>query len=338
MSSKIPNGKSPTLQDIAAASGVSPSTVSRVLNNSENVRPGIQNKVIQAASELGYQKIQKQNTDPAGKNVIGLIIPDIMNPFFPALIKGIQNTSHFQDYNIILCDSENDNSVAEAQLRQLMMSHIRGLIYIPSPEDSGISDKLLKLPVPVVFLDRRINSEKINFVGSENTEGAYNATRYLLSLGHREILYLAGSRGLSTEKERFAGFKRALNEVNIEVDKDNILACTYSKEVAFEKVESWLDSGRKATAIFASDDLMAYGALQALKQKKLRCPEDVSVLGYDDLPFSDLLSLTTVSQPAYQMGQNAVLLLLDLINKKKTAPQEIILPSSMIIRNTCRKR
>ena len=338
MSSRIPDGKSPTLQDIAAIAGVSPSTVSRVLNNSENVRSVIQNRVIQAASDLGYQKIQKQNSDPSVKNVIGLIIPDIMNPFFPALIKGIQNTSHIQDYNIILCDSEDDKSVAEAQLRQLMMSHIRGLIYIPSSEDSGMNEKLLKLTIPVVFLDRRINSDMINFVGSENTEGAYNAARYLLSLGHREILYLAGSGGLSTEKERFAGFKRALNEDGIEIEEDNILACAYSREIAFEKVKAWLDAEKKATAIFASDDLMAYGALQALKQKNLRCPEDISVLGYDDLPFSDLLSLTTVSQPAYQMGQNAVLLLLDLINKKKPAPQEIILPSSMIIRNTCRKR
>lgn len=337
MSSKIPHGKSPTLQDIAAVTGVSPSTISRVLNNSENVKKGIRDKVIQAANELGYQKVQRQKTEVPEKNVIGLIIPDIMNPFFPALIKGIQNTAHFQDYNIILCDSENETAVAEAQLRQLMISHIRGLIYIPSSEDAGLGKKLLKLPIPVVFLDRKIDSEIINYVGTENSEGAYNATRYLLSLGHREILYLAGAGGLSTEKERFAGFKKAMNEENIEIDKDYILACRYSKEIAFEKVTSWLETGRKASAIFASDDLMAYGVLQAIKQKGLRCPADISVMGYDDLPFSDLLSLTTVSQPAYQMGQNAVLLLLDLINKRKDAPQEIILPNSMIIRNTCSK-
>lgn len=337
MSSKIPNGKSPTLQDIAAVTGVSPSTISRVLNNSENVKQGIRDKVIQAAGELGYQKVQKQNTEAPEKNVIGLIIPDIMNPFFPALIKGIQNTAHFQDYNIILCDSENDTTVAEAQLRQLMISHIRGLIYIPSSEDSGLGEKLLKLPIPVVFLDRKINSDIINYVGSENSEGAYNATRYLLSLGHRDILYLAGEGVLSTEKERYAGFKRAMDEENINIDEDYILSCGYSYEIAFKKVNSWLDKSKKVTAIFASDDLMAYGVLKALKQKKLRCPEDISVMGYDDLPFSDLLSLTTVSQPAYQMGQNAVLLLLDLINKRKAAPQEIILPNSMIIRNTCGK-
>jgi len=338
MSSRSPNGKSPTLQDVAAAAGVSPSTVSRVLNNSENVKPVIREDVRKAAEKLGYRKVHKHTQKKPDKKVIGLIIPDIMNPFFPALIKGIQNTAHFQDYNIILCDSENDSDVAEEQLRQLMNSHIKGLIFISSSVDHPLGERLLQLSVPVVFLDRKIDSGEINYVGSENSEGAYNAARYLLSLGHKKILYLAGAGVLSTEQERFAGFRKALTEEGIPVDSDYILTCRYSKELAFEQVNEWLSRKREITAVFASDDLMAYGALQALTQNGIRCPEDVSVMGYDDLPFSDLLSLTTVSQPAYQMGQNAVLLMLDLINKRKTGPQEIILPNSMIIRNTCRKR
>jgi len=333
------NSKSSTINDIAKRAGVSPATVSRVINYNPSVNQEIRERVEAALQELNYEKsITNSSKKSKGSKIIGLIIPDILNPFFPLLIKGIENIAKIHGYSIILCDSENENEIEEYHVKNLMEKGIEGLLFIPAPGTNSLINDLINENFPLVFLDRKIDNENINFVTSANEEGAYQAVKYLISLGHRDIVYIAGAKYLSTERERFNGFKRALNEEKIPLHNDLILSGLHAWEKTYDEVIHLIKSGKHFTALFASSDIMAFGAKQALEDSNIKIPEDVSIIGYDDIPFSSAISLTTVSQPAYEMGKNAMLLLIDLIKNRIQTPHRIVLRPSMIIRESCRKR
>lgn len=331
--------KGPTIQDVADRAGVSVATVSRVLNKSGEVSPTVETQVQSALDAMNYKRMRKisvKNGENAS-GLIGLVVPDIENPYFSTLIKGIQDVAHSRGFNIILCDSNNDTDAGMSQIRQIEKNSIEALIYVHAGGETRETEELLGLDIPVVFLDRKLPLPGTNYVGSENRQGAYNAARYLLSLGHKDILYLSGNRELSTEKERYAGFTRALREEGVEEEQLKLLPCDYSFTKAFREVRRRLKERIDFTAVFAADDYMAFGALRALREAHLKVPEDISLIGFDDLPYSQMVSLTTVSQQAYQLGQNAMWLALDLRAGRKESPQEIILATSLIIRDSCRK-
>jgi LacI family transcriptional regulator len=332
------NGKSPTIHDVAREASVSPSTVSRVLNDNPHVNETIRSRVEEAIQTLGYERSRQTGVKKAGPSgIIGLIIPDLLNPFFPLLIKGIENVARIQGYSVILCDSENDIAIEEKHVKNLLAEGIEGLIFIAAPGRNSLVGQLLQEEFPLVFLDRTIGNEKSNCVTSANEEGAHQAVKYLLSLGHREIVYIAGPKYLSTENERYRGFKTALEEEGVSLREKLIVQGGHDWNAAYEKIRGLLDSGTHFTAVFASSDIMAFGAKQALEDRNLSVPDDVSIMGYDDIPFSSAISLTTVSQPAYEMGRNAMHLLIDLMKKRVHSPHRIVLRPSMIIRKSCKK-
>lgn len=331
--------KPPTQQNVAKKAGVSTSTVSRVLNNNPAVDPQIRDRVREVLEELNYKRIKnKYGRKVKGTFIIGLIIPDILNPFFPLLIKGIENIAKIHGYSIILCDSENEVEIEKKHVKNLLNRGIEGLIFIPTSEFNDYINDLICDNFPLVFLDRKVDHEKINVVTSANEEGAYQAVKYLIRLGHRDIIYIAGPRYLSTEKARFSGFEKAMIEENLLVNKNLILQGDHSWDKAFSEVIRLIKMKVSFTAIFATSDIMAFGAKQALELHDLKIPDDISIIGYDDLPFSSAISLTTVAQPAYEMGKNAMLLIIDLIKERILPPYEIVLRPSMIIRNSCKKR
>jgi DNA-binding LacI/PurR family transcriptional regulator len=331
-------GKNPTIHDIAAQAGVSPATVSRVLNNNPSVQPEIQQRVRSIADKLHYakprspgQKGQKKST------IIGLIIPDVLNPFFPLLIKGIENIAKIQGFSIIFCDSENDSETEEKHVRNLLEEGIDGLIFIPAPGTNHLIQELIQEDFPMVFLDRTASHGNTNFVTCANKEGAHQAAKYLYSLGHRNIVYISGPRYLSTENERFEGFKNALEEEGVQLQKELILHGEHSWSTTYREVHALLNRNKQFSAVFASSDIMAFGAKQAFEDSGLQIPDDVSIIGYDDIPFSSAISLTTISQPAFEMGRNAMHLLIDLIKKRVQTPHHIVLRPSIIIRKSCQK-
>jgi LacI family transcriptional regulator len=332
--------KSTTLKEIATKAGVSPSTVSRVMNHKLSVRPEIRSRVERVIQELKYERNRSSGVRKSfNSNIVGLIVPDILNPFFPLLIKGIENIAKIHGYSLILCDSENDCEIEKKHIRNLLEKEVEGLIFIPAPGENDLIDELIEKDFPLVFLDRRIENKKINYVTAANEEGAYQATKYLISLGHRDIVYItAGAQYLSTQKERFDGFRRALEEEKIPFRNDLVIAGEHEREKTSREVIKLLNSGKKFTALFASSDIMAFAAKQVLEDRNLRIPDDVSIIGFDDIPFSSAISLTTVSQPAHEMGKNAMLLLIDLIKKRVRSPNQIVLRTSMIIRSSCKKR
>ena len=332
------NTKNPTIHDIAAEAGVSPATVSRVLNNNPSVQADIQERVRNIAEKLHYeksrtpvQKGQKKST------IIGLIIPDVLNPFFPLLIKGIENIAKIQGFSIIFCDSENDIETEEKHVKNLMEEGIEGLIFIPAPGSNHLIKELIQQDFPMVFLDRTSTQANTNFVTCANKEGAHQAVKYLYSLGHRNIVYISGPRYLSTENERYEGFSTALEEEGVQLQQDLILHGEHSWSTTYEEVNKLLDMNRRFSAVFASSDIMAFGAKQAFEDRGLQIPDDVSIIGYDDIPFSSAIALTTISQPAFEMGRNAMHLLIDLIKKRVRTPHHIVLRPSIIIRKSCQK-
>ena len=218
-----------------------------------------------------------------------------------------------------------------------MEEGVEGLIFIPAPGTNNRIDELLQRDFPLVFLDRTIENEKINYVISANKEGAHQAAKYLYSLGHRDIVYISGPRYLSTKNERFEGFRNALEEEGLQLQRDLVLHGEHSWSTTYEEVTRLLEKKKRFTAVFATSDIMAFGAKQAFEHRGLLIPDDVSIIGYDDIPFSSAISLTTISQPAYEMGRNAMHLLIDLMEKHVSTPHHIVLRPSIIIRKSCQK-
>ena len=323
-----------TIAEIAEIAGVSIATVSRVLNNNPTVRQENIEKVERVLTEHGYSRSKERRTTYAAQT-IGLIVPDISNPWFPSLIKGAERLTRLYEMNLMLSDSENDARVEAANIATMVSRGIDGLILVPTHRHSEAAVGLVDEGFPLVFLDRQVDDRAVNFVTSSNTEGAYQATKYLLSLGHRRIAYIAGNEEIDAEWKRRGGYLRALNEASVPERSELIIPGNYVLEDARKSVSDLIRSGTSFTAIFASDDIMAYGAQLALSDYGLGIPEHVSLIGFDDISYSSLVGLTTVAQSPFELGKNAVLLLNDILSGRVSGPKTIELPTSMVIRESC---
>lgn len=329
------------IDDVAERANVSTATVSRVINGFEGVSQEITDRVNRAIEDLGYIRPTKNRDKELDNRYVGIVVPQIQNPYSCNLINEIQNTLENFGYSVTIMDSKNDPLKATKHVDNLIKKGIAGLIYLPTHSESIEEETILKINIPVVFLGRKIGKDPVCFVGSETFQGTYNGANYLFSLGHKNILYVTGNtknildnNNTGTDKEGFNGFLKAHIERGLEFNYKNLISGDYNINTTAEEVEKLLDN-REFSAIFTSGDVMAYGAYKAATNKGLRIPEDISILGFDDLPMSSILNLTTISQNAFGIGQNAGLLLHDLIEKRKEGPQEVILSTNICIRSSC---
>ena len=317
--------KKSTIYDVAKIAGVSPSTISRVMNSPEIVAEDTRQKVMNAVKELAYIPNMMAASMPRRKtNYIGLIIPDIINTFFSNLIRGIQDICEEHGYNVLVVNSD-DNQEKEARYLKLLYSRrVDGVILtVAGYREKEFPEEELSLlkKMNIVLIDREINGLNAPIIKVNNFTGAYFAVKYLLTMGHRKIMYLAGIEGTKTNRERRKGYLSALKEAHINWKKE--LMANFRLDTAYQKIiHHWpklKNSDKLPTAIFAANDLMAIGALKAFAQLKIRVPEDISIIGFDNIPFSDCTCppLTTIAQPTYLMGQKAVETLLKVIDKKK---------------------
>ncbi|HUZ17751.1 MAG TPA: LacI family DNA-binding transcriptional regulator [Spirochaetia bacterium] len=330
--------RAPTLKEIALHAKVSEATVSRVINNRPNVHPDTVSKVNGALKQMDVDlnALRRRNRSFAARS-IALLVPDITNPVFPMMMKGIEHVARTHGYNLIVCDSENDPSIERERLESLVADSVDGLIWIPTGEAADDTHDDVRQTLPTVFLDRRFAGKEANCVVGANEDGAYQATRYLLSLGHRRILFVGGPVGTSTAEERFQGFKRALGEQGIEVLDELILRCDFTMSGAYTAATRFLASGTRVSGVFASNDAMAFGVLKALREARISVPEEMSIIGYDDIPYAEFVGLSTVAQPAFDLGRNAMILLTDVLGGRVTAPQIVSLRPVLTIRDSCRK-
>ena len=317
--------KKSTIYDVAKIAGVSVSTVSRVMNAPEIVAEHTRQKVMNAVKELAYiPNMIAANMPRRRTNYIGLIIPDITNIFFSNLVRGVQDVCEKHGYSVLVVNSDDSQGKEGRYLKLLYSRRVDGVILTVAgyrekkfPEEELFLLKKMK----IVLIDREINGMVAPIVKVNNFTGAYSAVKYLLAMGHKKIMYLAGIEGTRTNQEREKGYLSALKKAHINWKKE--MTADFRLDTAYQKImHYWLklkNSDELPTAIFAANDLMAIGALKAFTQLKVRVPEDISIIGFDNIPFSDCTypPLTTIAQPTYQMGQKAVETLLRLIDKKK---------------------
>lgn len=263
------------------------------------------------------------------------MLPDITNPFFPAVARGVEDVAHRNGYSVMLCNTDGNASKEADYLKVLRSKQVDGVIFTTSQSSTKHVKQLMDMGIPVVLADRRMNVE-CDFVAVDNVEGAYMATRHLIALGHRRIGFITGPQRVATGSERTAGYRKALQEAGIEVDDELILEGDYRQHSGYEGSKRLLRTSKPPTAIFACNDLMAIGALMALEEEGICVPDDMAVVGYDDTVLASVCRprLTSVAQPKYEIGAIACEMLLSRLKSKNKPREQTILRPQLVIRES----
>lgn len=331
-----------TIKDIAKETNLSIATVSLVLNNkADNISSKTRKLVIDTAKRLNYHPNQlavslvKKRT-----HTIGLIIPDIGNSFFSELANEINLEIQNSGWNIILCCTNDKFSRDLEYLQILFGKGVEGILYVMSSDYTSLTlsaGKIIdELPIPIVFVDRYDPMINRSSVLLNYKKGSYLATRHLINLGHKKIACITGPMGLANSNERIEGYRLALQDSNLPIDNTLVFEGDYRYQSGAGLAEKVLQVPG-VSAVFAFNDLMAYGVMRGLKAHGVRIPEDISLVGFDDIEFSSMLEtpLTTVCQPTKEIGRLAAQRLLKEIEKKSLGPSHhIILEPSLIIRSS----
>jgi LacI family transcriptional regulator len=323
-----------TMHQIAREAGVSLGTVSHVINGTAVVRDPLRQRVLKAVKALGYEPNELSRGLRLNKtNMIGMIIPDITNPFFPGVVRGVEDVAYKESYRLVLCNTDSDPVKERVYLGQLKSFLPAGILIIPSP-DSTIAENLSG--PPVVCVDRRPDGWVGDCVTVANREGAYKAAQHLIEMGHRRIGVIAGPSHLTNAVERLGGFLQALKDAAIPIAPEYIQEAHFDRTSGYTSAMRLLQLLPRPTAIFATNDLMAMGALLAIRDNKLACPREVSVISFDGLDLTELTepALTTVYQPGYQLGYAAARLLLERINGSTDPAKEIVLDTELRVRHS----
>jgi len=326
----------PQIKDVAAKANVSVATVSRVLNNNPHVKPHLRERVLHAINELGYQPSGiARNMRSQSIHVIGLIISDIQNPFFTALVRAVEDVAYENQYTVLLCNSDEDVRKEQLYIDVLSKERVAGVIIVPTGKECYTP--LLNLKVPIVAVDRKVPDLVTDSVVIDNVAGAYAATTHLIQLGHRRIGLVGAPLTVSVGWERRQGYEQALREYQIPVDESLIRTGNFKESGGYQAAQALLSLDPRPTAIFSVNNLMTMGTLEAIHERGLRLPDDISVVGFDDMPWLSLLTppLTTVRQPTYQIGLEAARLLFRRLQGEcPESPQAIVLQPELILRGS----
>jgi DNA-binding LacI/PurR family transcriptional regulator len=269
---------------------------------------------------------------------VAAILPSILDPFFSVLLHGIDEVAKTYNCNLLFFDSDNSDVIEGKNIARILSTSVDGVILVPSGSSDSGYRKLSEAQVPVVFVDRLLDIEDASYVISNDEEGAYLAVKYLIDLGHRRIFYMGGSHSTSTETARLHGYERALRQHGIPVDSQMISECSFDSESAYHAMREIFQGVRPGfTAVFAGNDLIAFGIRKALEEIGLKVPQDISLVGYGDMPFAGLISLTSVSCPAFEMGKSALSLLNHLIEKNFVSSNRIIMRPTLVLRSSCKQ-
>ncbi|GIV57455.1 MAG: LacI family transcriptional regulator [Rhodothermaceae bacterium] len=330
-----------TLQDVAREAGVSSATVSRVLNNTGKVSAATRRRVEEAIARLGYRpsRVARRLRVQRGRShILGLMIPDIQNPFFSDVARGVEDFAYDHDYAVILCSSDEDPRKQSFYLNIMRAESVDGVILPPIPGEQDLLRELAEREgLPIVCLDRRADDLALDTVVVDNRRGAFEAVDLLLRLGHRRIGFITGLPGLSTTRERLEGYLAAFEAHALPVPHHLIREGDSRYESGREQAEALLALPVPPTALFVGNNLMTLGALEALHRRRLPVPEAISIIGFDDFPWASSLNppLTTVRQPGYAMGRRAAELLLRRIAQPGRPAERIICEPELVPRASC---
>ena len=332
-----------TLRDIARSLNISVSTVSRALSGAPEINKGTRKVVLEVAKNMSYEPNQvAQNLRKNKTNTLGIVIPDLITHFFSANISGIQEVAAGKGFNVMICQSNESYEKEVKNIHTLVASRVDGLLISLSRETCDYEHlKALHIRnIPLVFFDRVCEEIEASKITVDDHDGAFKATEHLLKVGCRRIAHLSGPETLSISKSRLRGYLDALKHYNIQPEQELIRHSSLSDRNIIEQVKALLDLPQPPDAIFAINDFVAIQAMLLIKEKGLKIPEDIALVGFNNEPVTPLIqpSLTSVAQPAYQIGQIAARHILDQINKPQDfLPQRIVLKTDLILRDSSRR-
>jgi LacI family transcriptional regulator len=337
------SSRRPTQNDVAKRAGVSQATVSLVLNNvsNSNIPEETRLRVLKAIDELAYRPNTLASSLRLGKTqTLGLILPDSANPFFAEVSRSIESAAFEQNYNLILCNTEGDVERELLYVDVLCSRQVDGIIFVAVGDQSDSLQRVLCKNIPVVMIDRDLPGTQVDAVLTDNRLGGFQATQHLIDLGHRRIGYIAGPSSVTPSAGRGEGYLTALAERNISAEASLLSRGDFHPYSGWSAARTMLSLPEPPTAIFAGNDLMAIGALRAITEAGLQVPENISLVGFDNIELASYTNppLTTVAQPIHEAGRTAVNFLLERIREPNLSFRRVILPTSLIIRNSSKER
>ncbi|MEI7844448.1 MAG: LacI family DNA-binding transcriptional regulator [Chloroflexota bacterium] len=328
----------PTISEVAQKAGVSPTTVSHVINKTRFVSDEKRERVEQVITEMNYRpNALAQSLRNGTTRSLGLILPDSANPFFAEVARSIENAAFGVGYSVILCNTENDLQKATLYLDVLSKKQVDGVIFVMTGEGSNSLKNLVEMQIPTVIMDRDLLGSELDFVLADSHQGGFMATQHLISLGHKRIGCIAGPAIINQSSRRFAGYKQALQDAGLRIEPALIMNGNFHPDSGWELGREMLSLPNAPTAIFACNDLMAIGVLRAATELGLRIPDDLALVGYDDIELSSYTNppLTTIKQPTAEMGLTALKFLLGRITEPQSVRQNAVLPVSLVVRGSC---
>jgi LacI family transcriptional regulator len=309
-----------TIRDIARLAGVSVATVSGVLNNKPTVKPALVDRVKKAMEALDYHPDHVARSLRVRRTcTVGMVIADVTNPFFTEVIRGVEKEAQSNGYSVILCDANEDPALERHYLSTLFSRRVDGVLLAPTSSPSAQESRIHKR-FPIVLIDRIPLGFTGDAVMTDNFGGAYDGTRHLIELGHRQIAIISGQLNFSNGLDRLDGFRKALQEQHLALPDEYFQRGDFQLESGYRCGLELMRLSMPPTAIFSCNNRMTLGLMRALSEVHVHCPEAVSVLGFDDFEWSAYFTprLTTIAQPAYEMGTRAMQILL----RRLQAPAE----------------
>jgi LacI family transcriptional regulator len=327
-----------TMKRVAERAGVSSATVSRVINRNGYVAPYLQEKVLLAMESLHYQPsalargLRRQETQ-----TVGVLVPQLAQPFFSSLAYVIEKTLFARQYRAFLCSAEEDPEKESAYIEMLLRQRADGIILVPTGQSLANIERLLRIKVPIVLVDRDLPGLNVDRILSNNFGGAYQVCRHLIELGHSRIGIIGAPQYSGSMARRLAGVKRALSEAGIELkDELTVMGANEQFELGFTATQRLLQLSRPPTAVIGLTDVIGVGALHAAWKAGLTLPRDLSLTGFDDVVLASytLPELTTVAQPVTEMGEQAVQRLLERIRNSDLEARRTVLPTRLVVRSS----
>lgn len=326
-----------TIFDVAEQAGVSYGTVSRVINDNPHVKAATRERVLSVMRELGYVVNRQARSLAGGRSqMIGVLVPDLGTGYIGEIMRGIDAELSRAGYDLVLYTTHREETKEASYVASLTRGTAEGLLLVLPSSPSSYLETLRAHDFPFVLIDHQGINDQGPAVGATNWQGAFNATEYLVQLGHQEIGFITGALDLGCSRDRLAGYEAALRTHHIPYTSDYVCFGDFFQPSGFSCAHALLTRPDRPTAIFASNDVMAMGVMEAVRVCGLRVPEDVSVIGFDDIPQSALLypPLTTVRQPLEKMGQVATQMLLDMLDNPDQPASRIELPTELVARGS----
>ncbi|MBN9236626.1 MULTISPECIES: LacI family DNA-binding transcriptional regulator [Phyllobacteriaceae] len=325
---------------VAEAARVSVATVSAYINGTTTVSQELSARIEQAIREIGYKRNAIARSLKVGTTrTVGLTVPHITNPFFTDVVSVIQQAFDRAGYAVMLCCTDEDLNNQDDQIRLLLDRMVDGLIVARVGDSAFLKETVERANVPVVLLDRECENVDTDRVVLDNHQAVFEAITYLVDLGHKRIGYITGSFDISPMRDRMAGYRAALLAAGLTFDQSLVRSGDLHEADGYTAAMQLLSLHERPTAIFSANNPMVVGAMKAIRDIGLSCPEDISIICFDDFPWADVFhpQLTTIAQPVQAIGEQAAMLLLDRLNGNRDAPsRRLVLKGRLMVRNSCR--